>query len=267
MTGQELRHGVWYAVEQAGNLLGSATLLFSNGQSAAAVGVAMLAAEELGRHRILRDLAKRADSGDQIHPDEVRERCEDHATKQQHGLGGISFHQDRDTQLGKLMMTKLTSPVGSKEWHDASDQLDVVTEAKQKRLPHERHSLRMSAFYVDLQDSGVWSRPNAINRETARRQISDVVNDYAVLRGNLQIESAEEDSAEMLQALKTMTPQPSLPLPRWPVYPVEAASNSPLPNNGATLPDAKPRKVFPFAVIVMVAILAISILAWLYLRR
>jgi AbiV family abortive infection protein len=216
MTGLDLRQGAWYALEQSGRLLESAALLFDRGDTATAVGLAMFAAEEMGRSQILRDLAKRSDSGDKIHPDNVRKLCEDHATKQELGRGSISINTDRDTGLGKLMTKYQNSPVGTKEWRDAKQELDMATDAKRKRLPDDRHSLRMSAFYVDVKDSGEWNRPNTLNRKEARKHINDVTNDYAVLLSNLEIGSAQSDSAEMLKALETMNPRPSLALPRWP---------------------------------------------------
>src|SRR5437867_4893873 len=104
MTGLELRQGAWYALEQAGRLLESAALVFNNGDSATGLGLAMFAAEELGRSSILRDLAKGADAGEKIYPENVREACDDHVVKQKQGISAIAFHTHRDTGLGRLIM-------------------------------------------------------------------------------------------------------------------------------------------------------------------
>src|SRR5262249_34307778 len=111
MTGLELRQGAWYAIEQAGRLLESATLVFNNGDSATGLGLAMFAAEELGRGSILRDLAKRSDAGEKIYPENVEKACDDHVEKQKQGLGGIAFHTDKDTGLGKLIIKTINSAV------------------------------------------------------------------------------------------------------------------------------------------------------------
>jgi AbiV family abortive infection protein len=49
-----LLEGSWYSLEQCGRRLASAGALYREKDYATAVGIAMFAHEELGKHRILR---------------------------------------------------------------------------------------------------------------------------------------------------------------------------------------------------------------------
>src|SRR6266566_893285 len=51
-----LLEGMWFSLEQCGRLLRDAVNLFEGGSDPTAVGLAMLAREEMGKARILRDL-------------------------------------------------------------------------------------------------------------------------------------------------------------------------------------------------------------------
>jgi AbiV family abortive infection protein len=212
-TGLGLRHGAWYALEQAGRLLQAAVLVFENGDSSTGVGLAMFAGEELGRSRILRDLAKKVDEGEEIAVKAVQKACDDHVEKQKRGIFGITFYTDKQTGLGKVMQKQFESPVGSPEWKEAQHLMQVAFEAKKKQLPQKLHALRMGAFYIDLEDSGEWRCPNDISREEASRDISDVVNNYAQERDRM----FSQRFPDMTDALEKMTnPKPCLALPRWP---------------------------------------------------
>ncbi len=213
LTGIVLRQGAWYAVEQGGRLLQSSGLLLKAGDFCTAVGLAMFAGEELGRSTILRKLAARADSGESISPQAVLNACEDHVEKQRLGNFGIEFNTNRETGLGKLLVKSFDAPVGSKEHQDAEAQIKEAMQAKEKRLPSERHDLRMSAFYVDLTGSGQWRRPSSIDQETAQRAVQEVLNNYLPERDRLLTGlSAAADVSEMAEALEKMNPQPNLPV-------------------------------------------------------
>jgi hypothetical protein len=54
---KSLVEGVWFAMEQAGRLLHTAVQVFNSGDSSTSIALAMFAREELGRSRILLDLA------------------------------------------------------------------------------------------------------------------------------------------------------------------------------------------------------------------
>ena len=78
---QTLLEGSWWALEQAGKLLGSATRLFESGDCSTAVAVAMFGREELGRSRLLRDCSGEVRDGKLLQPNEIKKRCDDHVKK------------------------------------------------------------------------------------------------------------------------------------------------------------------------------------------
>lgn len=83
---------VWYAFEQAGFLLGSAVTLFDAGQCATAVGLALLAHEELGKHRILVDLWWETQTkGAQLSVGKIQKAYESHPEKQRRGNSASFF--------------------------------------------------------------------------------------------------------------------------------------------------------------------------------
>jgi AbiV family abortive infection protein len=216
MTPRSLRQGAWYALEQAGRLLESSTVLFEMGDSSSAVGLAMLGREEIGRSRILRRLAEDVQNGITIAPKDVRAAYEDHVDKQREGMFGTALRAEPGTELHRLFRERIDNPPYSEAWHKADEELKRVHKSKRKRAPSTYHDLRTRAFYVDLQESGAWYRPCDIARQDAKNEIIDAVNDYAGERDRLRLEVLKDDFPEMADALETISPRVSLPLPRWP---------------------------------------------------
>jgi len=87
-----------------------------------------------------------------------------------------------------------------------------------KRTPFDRHSTRMKAMYVDINDGGTdWNRPAAFPEGEATNCLLDAVNDYAVQADKLnQIEMLKERDASLAAALDYWLDKPPLPTPEWP---------------------------------------------------
>jgi hypothetical protein len=66
MSADTLRQGAWYGLDQAGRLLRASAVLADEGDPITGAAVAMFGREELGRSKILRDLAERVDAGSTI---------------------------------------------------------------------------------------------------------------------------------------------------------------------------------------------------------
>src|SRR6266566_5212144 len=98
---QTLLEGSWWALEQAGRLLRSATVLFKSGDCSTALAVAMFGREELGRSRLLRDCAREVREGNLLQPHKITERCKDHVRKQKASAFHITLSPPSDSQLGK----------------------------------------------------------------------------------------------------------------------------------------------------------------------
>lgn len=180
VTEQTLLEGSWYALEQAGRLLRSATSIFESGDFSTALAVAMFGREELGRSRLLRECSREVHDGKPLQAHEITKRCEDHVRKQAASAFGTTLRPPANSQLGMALHAVSAYQPGSAEWNKANDVINSAVEAARKRQPHDRHEARCDGLYVDLNDLGTgWLRPIDISKEEARTHISDALNDYA----------------------------------------------------------------------------------------
>lgn len=221
-----LLQGAWYAMEQAGFLLRAAVTLFDAEQYAPAAGLALLAHEELGKHRILVDRwwkaqMKRAD----FTVASIKGAYEDHVEKQRRGQLSVTY------RFGPGVVSDLVRKViggpRTPEYAAARGKLDEVIKHKAKRTPDQRHRSRMNALYVALENSGdSWSRPADIGRDKALDIVQEACGDYSVEYSNMGIwlssqqenPTLPEDEAlrAWIQAVKVWAQRPELPVPVWP---------------------------------------------------
>lgn len=213
---ETLCKGSWFALEQCGHLLRSAAEVFDSGDHATGVVLAMLGQEELGRSRILRDIAKDAAAGKKFQPEDIQNACFDHVVKQKAAVLGITLN-DPPEPFRSLIKEMLGLTPGTEEYRRANEKLDEAIKAKAKRLPQDRHDMRTSALYVDLDDDGVtWNRPSTLSRTKACDIISGAVNDYIGQHDRVRIEIIEEDFPPMAAARTALGAQFELPAPRQP---------------------------------------------------
>ncbi len=215
VTSMALRQGAWYAMEQAGRLLASASLV---ADWSTPLGIAMLGREELGRSRIHQALAKDVDEGKSVLTvPAVNKACESHESRQRRAALSTSLHAESGSELGRQMHQYMRNPPTTETWLNANDYLRLATERKSKRQHNDRHELRMRAFYISLEPSGTrWQRPSEIPHDQARDEVFDAVNDYAGERDRLRAEVLREDFPEISDALEGMDPPPRLSQPVWP---------------------------------------------------
>jgi AbiV family abortive infection protein len=215
-----LLEGAWYSLEQCGLLLKSAVALYREKDYSTAVSVAMLAHEELGKHRILRDEWKKAVQPGQLPSVErVREICRDHIEKQKQGQGSVMLNAASTSGLGvaiRTMVEKAQTPTDP-EFQKADKLIRTAVEAKEKHAPAERHEKRLEGMFVDLEDSGTaWKRPSkAISQEDANRLLTNAANNYSGPLHHFMDPTLLQDS-ELADALNAWTDKPALPLPTWP---------------------------------------------------
>jgi len=218
--------GSWYALEQCGRLLQSAAFVFDSGDCATAVALAMFGREELGRSRMLRELARRVAAGEQIRADAVQAECEDHVIKQRAAVLGITLISEPPSPINRLIREMMMLTPGTEEYRRADDKLHEALEAKRRRLPQDRHNMREAALYVDLDDAGThWLRPSMLDGAHCYEEICGAVNDYAGRYDRFENGDLERDFPEMAAARKGMHSKVALPVPRWPNPP----ANTPTP--------------------------------------
>jgi AbiV family abortive infection protein len=178
VTSDQLLLGSLFALEQAGLLFEDASSLFERRRYSTTAGIAMLALEEVGRHRILLNLWKTAVDGTRVTVTDIENACSEHVEKQLHGQFGTTLRADKDTSLGRLMAASFERPPGSDEWRQADVVVQRVVARRRKRLPHDRHELRQAGFYVDVSSEAGWKRPQDLVPLECAHQIQDAINDY-----------------------------------------------------------------------------------------
>jgi len=176
---QTLLEGSWWALEQAGRLLGSATMLFEGGDFSTALAVAMFGREELGRSRLLRDCAQEVRQGKSLQPHEITKRCNEHVRKQQASAFHIALNLQLNSQVRKALSDLSAYDPSSEQRKGAGALIDSAVEAKGKRLATDRDQDRCSSLYVDLNPQGTdWRRPAMIDEDKARHEINSAISDY-----------------------------------------------------------------------------------------
>ena len=212
-----LLRGAWYALEQCGHLLRSAVALYNERAYASAVALALLAREELGRYRILVDLWRQAVGGKAVSVEEVRAKCDDHVTRQREAQLSIVYRAEGSGRLADLLRARIKACPSTPEYKNIDEQLKQLDRIKVRRMPADRHSTRMKAMYVDINDGGTdWNRPAAMPEEEAANCLVDAVNDYSVQIDKLQIEMLRALDAPLASALDAWGCKPPLPAPTLP---------------------------------------------------
>jgi AbiV family abortive infection protein len=171
--------GSLFALEQCGRLLEDASILFEQSRHSTAAGLALLAREELGRHKILLDLRRKAAAGEAVTIADVTRACIHHETKQRRAQLSLRFRAHAQSRIGQLIDAQIQNPSGSAEYAEAEAELGEARKQKWKRQPGDRHRVRQSAFYVDPLSSGSgWSRPSELPTILCAETLSDAINDY-----------------------------------------------------------------------------------------
>jgi len=93
LRGSVLLEGVWFSLAQCGSLLSGAVTLYKAGNEPAAVGLAMLGREELGKYRLLLEQWRESEkTGVGPTVGEVQAICAEHVEKQRKATLSWSFH-------------------------------------------------------------------------------------------------------------------------------------------------------------------------------
>lgn len=209
---EQLLKGARHAMEQCGLLLRDAVILRRAESHSSAVVLALFGREELGRHRILMDLWRRASEGTIVTLAEVNKACDGHMVKQAAGQLSLVYRTHKNTGLGKLLTEASTSknPPDSKEYKEARQALEKVDKKKEDRTPGDRQEERMEALYVDLTDSGSWNRPAELSEQQATSTIDDAINDYSGQWDRLQPAQVTAHDKALAEALEKWKDRPAL---------------------------------------------------------
>jgi len=168
-----LFQGAFFALEQAGQLLNDAALLFENRRWASAAVLSVFSLEELGKSDILIDQTKRSLAGHSVTCSMLKNTFEKHEAKLKRGrsrdtiISGRAFIVDTET-LEFEAHEKETATEGHREL---------------KRAPSKMHAQRKASLYVTLTPEQDWSRPKSTQPRDAYSLISSTVVEYGKRRG------------------------------------------------------------------------------------
>ena len=217
MTPQYLLKGAALALEQCGLLLRDANRLYRLGSYASSIALAAHAHEEMGRYQILLELWRRALAGEAFTVEHIRKACSDHVKKQTEGMLAITFTDDggRGSDLGKLIRAQMEVQLQSPEWQKLVAQIDQTIEEMKKSIPTDRHKTRMSAIYVEPNETE-WHRPADITAAEAYAFLLGASNDYSMQHDRY---SNLQEDRQLCDALQQWAERPTLVPPEWPTLP------------------------------------------------
>lgn len=185
-----LLKGAVYALEQCGILLRDAAELYRAKAYPSAVALAMIGREELGKHRMLMEEWKKAESTAKPPTVEaIQDACEDHIEKQKRAVLGLTFTAEGPSAFGKAIAAQIKRKPGDAEYEAAEKVIQDGLKGMAKHAPEARHNSRKRALYVDLDDSGsTWKRPSEISEGECKKLLNDAANDYAGQRDRMSPE-------------------------------------------------------------------------------
>jgi len=213
---EHLLRGALFALEQCGQLLTDAVVLAEAGRYPTARGLALLAREEQGRHKLLLERWRLSLGGASITVEGVRKLCGDHVKKQDRGQASVMYRGQSGDQLDRWFRQRRDSRPGSAERHAADEWFRLYDERRKAQQPHERHNKRMESFYVDIVDDHQWSRPVAVSAKDGADEVVDAVNDYARARERIAEAWPLHEDVQLSEAVAALAGPPVvLPSPPW----------------------------------------------------
>lgn len=219
VTSAVLLKGAWYALEQCGNLLRDAMVLYRVKAFPSAVALAMIGREELGKHRmLLAEWRKSRATGTLPSVEAIETACADHIDKQRQALLGLTFITEGGSALDTAVRTRMKHNPQDIQYQEAGKVIQNALKSLAKRSPEDRHTARMQALYVDLNECGTdWNRPSCFPQDQAKKLLGDAANDYAGQRERVTPDLLRAlDQPELAKAIEAWDERSKLPPPIWP---------------------------------------------------
>lgn len=217
-----LLEGSFYALEQCGHLLRSASILFDEMQFSSSIVLAAFAWEELGRSRILLDLLKKALFQQQtVTLKQIENLCGEHVSKQQWGQVARITRGSKDDRVTQLIKTTISvkpdGPEGGvflKAWQE----LKAVAARLAKKTPEKRHRKRKKALYVEPSETGLgWSCPcQQFDAQESEFFLLDAINDYSIAVEDMKREIVDVKEGAMRDLITSWPGRPEMPPLPWP---------------------------------------------------
>ncbi len=218
VSAQFLLEGTYYALEQCGVLLRSASILYDERQLASSVVLTAFGREELGRSRILLNfLVDVLIKGKTVSLDRIQNACKDHVRKQEWALVTRVTRGRKNDKITRLIRTMHTA--GDQEWqfNEAWKEIKQIAAQQAKRRPTDRHKKRIKALYVEPSENGLsWNRPSEQVKDDDENDffLLDAINDYSITIAELT-----QKDGPVGDLIQQWTNRPQPPPPSWPKRP------------------------------------------------
>jgi len=168
LTVTNIIEGAYYAVDQAGQLLNDAALLYQRRRWPTSLVLSVFCLEELGKAEALLCIASDAANSS---PKSVRQVQK-----------GLTDHVAKLKSARKVTITASLGSWGDTPPLDITQQLQNVFEINQENAPKEAHALRKAAMFVDLRDDESWRRPAETTSDVAEYELRVARIEYSRCR-------------------------------------------------------------------------------------
>jgi AbiV family abortive infection protein len=207
-TSDSLGRGAWYSLEQCGHFLEDAVEAYHRARWMTGVALALMAREELGKHKILLSLRK---SGQSLTLRELNDKITQHVEKQKRGqLTTILGKGEGERRFIKELLED--TGISEDERRQRLEQLHELTKRVKNRSSTDRYRDRMKAVYVDAREDGDWMRPcTAFTPRDAYIEVAGAVGDYLIARMEIDPTFLHGRDLDLARAIEAWTERPELP--------------------------------------------------------
>ena len=142
-----LLKGAWYSLEQCGNLLRNAVILYDAKAYPSSVVLAMFGREELGKYRMLLEEWRKAEkTGTLPSVAAIRDAFENHVDKQRQAFLSVTLMTEGPSRLDAALRAQVKYKPQDREYQEAEKVIREAIGALAKRAPNDRHEARMKAL-------------------------------------------------------------------------------------------------------------------------
>jgi AbiV family abortive infection protein len=205
MTESKIIEGAYYAMDQAGQLLTDAVVLYNSKRWPSSLVLAVFSLEELGKSETLLDRAREASRTGPKRREDVMNGLALHRTKLKSGRGPLTI-------TASISFWGDVPEPGTPEEHEIERRLEESHQIAQEHAPRADHAARMRALYVDLADGDVWQRPAETTSSEAYLMLSAAAIEYSVRREKF----VHPTDQAVRTVIDRVPPLPEVPQVNWP---------------------------------------------------
>lgn len=167
LSTNDIIHGAYFAVEQAGRLVNDAAILFNRQRWATTLALSVFCLEEIGKAEMLLAKAAEADRTGPKTRDDIR-------------TASFTRHTSKLREARRITITASLGWWGDipEDAAQIAKQLEDALNIHAQNAPREAHQARLAALFVDLLEDEWWSRPAEITEDDAHSWLTKANIEY-----------------------------------------------------------------------------------------